>query len=120
MSESRELVLPSKAQHAIDLLGQAKQCLEKASSVKQVMHLRAQAQAAETVAAQAAKTLAAQFYAKEADLCRKITLDASTLMVLAERRLGEMLRALPLAKAAPRNQHRPKTTGRIVRPVQSC
>ena len=61
------------------------------------MHLRAQAQAA--------KTLASQFYAKQADLCRKITLDASAIMVLAEHRPGEILRTLPLAKATPRNHH---------------
>ena len=95
MSEPRELVLPSKAQHAIDLLAQGRQCLAKARKVDDVMNLRAQAQAA--------KTLAAQFYAKQADLCRKITLDASAIMVLAEHRLGEILRTLPLAKAAPRN-----------------
>ena len=98
MSEPRELVLPSKAQHAIGLLAQAEQYLAKARTLDDVMYLRAQAQAA--------MTLAAQFYAKEADLCRKIILDASAIMVLAERRLGEILRTLPLAKSAPRNHHR--------------
>ena len=97
MSETRELVLPSKAQHAIDLLAQAEQYVAKARTVEDVMRLRAQAQAA--------KTLAAQFYAKQADLCRKITFDASAIMVLAEQRPGEILRTLPLAKSAPRNHH---------------
>ncbi|MEN6406999.1 MAG: MT-A70 family methyltransferase [Thermoguttaceae bacterium] len=96
MSTSRELVLPSKAQHAIDFLTQAKQYLAKARRVEDVMHLRAQAQAA--------KTLAAQFYAKQADLCKKITLDASAIMVLAEWRLGKILKTLPLAKSTPRNR----------------
>lgn len=95
MSESRDLILPKKAQDAIDLLGQGKQYLAKARTVADVMHLRGQAQAA--------KALAAQFYAREADLCREITIDASAILVLAERRMGEILSSLPMAKSAPRN-----------------
>jgi N6-adenosine-specific RNA methylase IME4 len=97
MSESRELVLPSKAKHAIDLLAQADRCLANARTLGEVIDLRAKAQAA--------KVWASQFYAKETDLCKSIIMHASTLLILSERRLGEMLRALPLAKAARGNQH---------------
>jgi N6-adenosine-specific RNA methylase IME4 len=97
MSESRELVLPSKAQHAIDMLAQADRCLANARTLGEVIDLRAKAQAA--------RVWASQFYAKETDLCKSIIMHASTLLVLAERRLGEMLQVLPLAKAARGNQH---------------
>jgi N6-adenosine-specific RNA methylase IME4 len=97
MSKSRELALPSKAQHAIDLLAQADRCLANARTLGEVIDLRAKAQAA--------KVWASQFYAKETELCKSIIMHASTLLVLAERQLGEMLQALPLAKAARGNQH---------------
>lgn len=97
MSESRELVLPTKAQHAIDLLAQADRCLADARTLGEVINLQAKAQAA--------RVWASQFYAKEAELCKSIIMHASTLLILAERRLGEMLRTLPLAKASPGNQH---------------
>ena len=97
MSESRELVLPSKAQHAIDLLAQADRCVANASTLGEVIDLRAKVQAA--------RVWASQFYAKETDLCKSIIMHASMLLVLAERRLGETLQALPLAKAARGNQH---------------
>jgi len=64
MSESRELVLPSKAKHAIDLLAQADLCLANARTLGEVIDLRAKAQAA--------KVWASQFYAKETDLCKSI------------------------------------------------
>ena len=97
MNESRELVLPSKAQHAIDLLAQADRYLADARTLGEVIDLRAKAQAA--------KVWASQSYAKETDLCKSIIMHASTLLILSERRLGEMLRALPLAKAARGNQY---------------
>lgn len=46
MSETRELVLPSKAQHAIDVLAQADRCLANARTLGEVINLRAKAQAA--------------------------------------------------------------------------
>ena len=84
MSETRELVLPSKAQHAIDLLAQADRCLANACTLREVIDLRAKAQAA--------MVWASQFYAKETELCKSIIMHASTLLVLSERRLAEFSR----------------------------
>jgi hypothetical protein len=97
MSKPHELSLPPKAEHEIDLLSKADCFLAEARTIAEVMDIRAKAQAA--------KVYAGQFYANQADLCRRIVVNASAIMVMAERRLGEILRTLPLAKSSPGNQH---------------
>jgi N6-adenosine-specific RNA methylase IME4 len=97
MSKSYELILLPKAEHEIDLLSKADCLLAEARTIADVLNIRAEAQAT--------KVRAGQFYAKQTDLCRRIVVNASAIMVMAERRLGEILRTLPLAKSSPGNQY---------------
>jgi len=80
------------------LLSRAEQVLAEASTIDEVKDLRDKAQAA-------------RVYATKAGLSKTIIVHASTIKVQAERRLGEMLRVLPLANGAPGNQY----TGKVVR-----
>ena len=89
MPEPRELVL----------LTRAERMLAEARDIDTVRDLRDKAQAAKA-------------WAKKAGVSKKIILHAATIKVQAERRLGEMLQELPLAKAAPGNQYRAKTLDR--------
>jgi hypothetical protein len=54
------------------------------------------------------KAQAARVYATKAGLSKSIIVHASAIKVQAERRLGEMLGTLPLAKASPGNQYTAK------------
>lgn len=82
MNEPRELILLSKAQKA----------LAQASTLDEVRDLRDQATAVKA-------------YARKAKLGRHLVIEAATIRIRAERRLGEILQATVLADAAPGNQH---------------
>ncbi len=82
MNEPRELALLSKAQKA----------LAQASTLDEVKDLRDQATAVKA-------------YARKAKLGQHLVVEAATIRIRAERRLGEMLQATELANAAPGNQH---------------
>jgi N6-adenosine-specific RNA methylase IME4 len=90
MSQPRELILLTNAQRA----------LAKACSVDEVKELRDKAEAVKA-------------YAKKARLGKDIVMEASVIKVRAERKLGEILQSLDLAKASPGNQH----SGRRPNPV---
>lgn len=81
------------------LLSRAEQALAEARTVDEVRSIRDKAQAAKA-------------YAKKARLSKDIILHASTIKVQAERRLGEMLDDIELAKAAPGNQYTGKQVDR--------
>ena len=85
---SRELVL----------LSRARQALAEARSIDQVKDIRDKAQLANG-------------YAKKKGLAHDIIVDASAIKVEAERKLGELLRKLPLANSSPGNQY----TGKLDR-----
>ena len=87
-SEPRELAL----------ITQADRLLAEASTIDEVKEIRDKAQAA-------------QVYAKKIGLSRDIILQAATIKVLAQRRMGEILRSLPLANSGPGNQY----TGKLDR-----
>lgn len=87
-TEPRELALLTKAEQA----------LAEARTVDEVKDIRD-------------KAWAAQVYAKKAGLSKSIIVHASAIKVQAERRLGEMLRSLPLATSSLGNQY----TGRLDR-----
>lgn len=74
------------------LLDQARRALTEASSVDEVKDLRD-------------KAAAVRAYARKARLGQHLIVEASAIKVRAERKLGEMLKNLPLAKGAPGNQH---------------
>ena len=74
------------------LLTRADECLQKASTVDEIQDLRDKAQAARA-------------YAKKAKLGASIVVAASALKIQAERKLGELLQQLPLAKGGQGNQH---------------
>jgi N6-adenosine-specific RNA methylase IME4 len=82
MAQPQELLILSKAERL----------LAKAQNVDEVKELRNQADAVKV-------------YAKKAKLGQKLIIEASTIKVLAERKLGQILQALPLANAAPGNQY---------------
>lgn len=82
MTDTRDLILLSKAQRA----------LTEASTIDDVRNLRDRAAAART-------------YAQKARLGKHLVIDAAALRIRAERRLGQMLQETPLANSAPGNQH---------------
>jgi N6-adenosine-specific RNA methylase IME4 len=82
----------STAPQELVLLGKVERMLAEATTIDEVKHIRDTAEAA-------------RGYAKKIGLSRDIIVHASTIKVRAERRLGEMLGSLPLAKSAPGNQH---------------
>lgn len=82
MKTARELILLSRAEKA----------LVEAKTVDELQDIRDKAQAARE-------------YARKAKLGQRIVVEASTLKVRAERKLGELLRALPLAKGGGGNQY---------------
>lgn len=90
MSEPSELVL----------LSRASDCLQKANTVDEIQDLRDKAQAASA-------------YAKKAKLGASIVVAASALKIQAERKLGELLQQLPLAKGGQGNQHRKGDPNRL-------
>lgn len=90
--EAKELVLLSRAEQA----------LAKAETVDELQELRDKAQAARA-------------YAKKARLGQQIVVTASALKVRAERKLGELLKKLPLAKASAGNQHSKGNPDRLQR-----
>ena len=59
------------------------------------------------------KAEAVKAYARKARLGREIFVEASIVKARAERRLGEMLRETPLAKATPGNQHTGPARGEV-------
>lgn len=89
MSEPRDLIL----------LSQASVALEQARTVDEVKDLRDKAEAVKA-------------YARKAKLGHSIVIEASTIKVSAERKLGELLRETELAKSSPGNQH----TGKLDSP----
>ena len=86
-AEPRELILLTKAQQAV----------AQARTIDEVKDLRDRAEAVRA-------------YAKKARLGKHIVVEASAIKVHAERKLGQMLKDLELAKAAPGNQY----TGNVV------
>ena len=82
MSEPKDLILLTQAQRA----------LVEAKTIDEVKDLRD-------------KAAAVKAYALKARLGRDLVVDASTIKLRAERKLGTLLRELELAKAAPGNQH---------------
>jgi hypothetical protein len=82
MNEPRELVLLSKACRA----------LSDARTVDEVKDLRD-------------KAAAVKAYIKKAKLGHHLVVEAATIKLRAERKLGQMLQALDLARSAPGNQH---------------
>jgi hypothetical protein len=82
MNEPRELMLLSKAEKA----------LSQANTLDDVKDLRDQA-------------AAVRAYVHKAKLGQHLVIEAATIRIRAERRLGEMLQATELAIAAPGNQH---------------
>jgi hypothetical protein len=81
MSDPRDLVLLNKAQRA----------LAEASTIDDVRDLRDQAAAVKT-------------YLQKARLGKHLIIEAATLRIRAERRLGQMLQEMPLARSVPANQ----------------
>ena len=94
MNEPRELILLSEASRA----------LEQARTVDEVKDLRDKAEAVKA-------------YARKAKLGHSIVVEASLIKVSAERKLGEMLQAAELAKAAPGNQYTGKVAGNDTPPT---
>jgi len=82
MSEIRDLALLNTAQRA----------LAEASTVDEVKDL-------------CDKAAAVRAYIQKARLGRDLVIEAATIRIRAERRLGQMLHEIPLANAAPGNQH---------------
>ena len=80
------------------LMGQADEALAKARTLHDIKDIRDKAQATHA-------------NARKFSLSKSIIVHASTLKVQAERRLGEMLQALPLANSSPGNQY----TGKLNR-----
>lgn len=76
------------------LLDRARTALLEARTVDEVRDLRDKAQAVRA-------------YVRKARLGHNILLEAAAIKLRAERRLGEMLQLLPLARSAPGNQHKP-------------
>ena len=74
------------------LLGRAEKALAEAKTVDELQDLRDRAQACRA-------------YAKKAKLGHRIVVEASALKVRAERKLGELLAEMPLAKGGSGNQH---------------
>lgn len=91
LSEPRDLVLLTKAQRA----------LAEASTIDDVRQLRDKAAAVKT-------------YVEKARLGKHLVIEAATLRIRAERRLGEMLQETPLANSAPGNQHTGSSSGSSV------
>lgn len=75
------------------LLSQAHAALMQASTVDEVRHVRDRADAVRS-------------YAKKARLGREMVVEASALRLRSERRLGQLLQQLPLAKGSPGNQYK--------------
>ncbi|NQU20681.1 MAG: hypothetical protein HQ567_05310 [Candidatus Nealsonbacteria bacterium] len=95
MNEIRDLALLCSAQRV----------LAEAQTVDEVKDLRD-------------KAAAVKAYVQKARLGRDLVIKAATIRIRAERRLGQMLRDIPLANAAPGNQHtgpRHETTPGVVR-----
>jgi len=76
----------------IILLNSAYAALAEACSVEEVRDVRDRAEAVRA-------------YARKARLGRDILVEAAALRLRSERRLGQLLQTLPLAKAAPGNQY---------------
>jgi len=76
----------------IALLDRAYAALAEAVSVEEVRDVRDRAEAVRS-------------YARKARLGREILVEAAALRLRSERRLGQLLQTLPLAKAAPGNQY---------------
>ncbi|GAB5441335.1 MAG: hypothetical protein Fues2KO_16840 [Fuerstiella sp.] len=74
------------------LLDQAHAALMEACTVDEVRDVRDRAEAVRS-------------YAKKARLGREMVVEASALRLRSERRLGQLLQQLPLAKASPGNQY---------------
>jgi hypothetical protein len=87
-NEPRELVLLTKAE----------QTLAEARTIDEVKDIRDKAEAAKACV-------------RKAGLSKSIIVHASTIKVQAERRMGQMLSDLPLAKSSPGNQY----TGKLDR-----
>jgi hypothetical protein len=86
--EHRELILMTRAEQA----------LAEARTIDDVKDIRDMAQTAHA-------------YAQQSSLSKDIVIHASTIKVQAERRLGQMLDSLDLAKSAPGNQYTGKLVG---------
>ena len=78
------------------LLDRARTALLEARTVDEVRDLRDKAQAVRA-------------YVRKARLGHNILLEAAAVKLRAERRLGEMLQSLPLARSSPGNQHTPES-----------
>ena len=76
----------------IALLNKAYAALSEACTVDEVRDVRDRAEAVRS-------------YARKARLGRQILIEAAALRLRSERRLGQMLQTIPLAKAAPGNQY---------------
>jgi hypothetical protein len=88
------------------LLSRARRSLVEAATIDEVKDIRDKAQLARA-------------YAKKTGVAQEIIVEASAIKVEAERKLGQLLRKLPLAKASAGNQHTGKfdqsldTTGSV-------
>lgn len=87
------------------LLDQAHTALAEARTVDEVRNVRDRAEAVRA-------------YARKARLGRSIVVEAAAVRLRAERRLGQLLQTLPLAKAAPGNQYSPSESPDVVDQVR--
>jgi hypothetical protein len=88
------------------LLSRARQALAEARTIDEVKDIRDKAQLAKG-------------YAKKKGLALAIIVEASIVKVEAERKLGQLLRNLPLANSSPGNQHsRPDRSHRATGPIR--
>jgi hypothetical protein len=88
------------------LLDRARRVLAQAQTVDQIRDVRDRAQAVRA-------------YVRKARLSRKLVIDAAILRIQAERKLGQVLKKLPLAKGAPGNQYTLKKAARPAHTVRS-
>ena len=82
----------SKTPRELTLLTSADRMLAEAKTVDEIKEIRD-------------KSEVVKAYAKKARLGQDIVIQAATIKVRAERRLGQILRKTPLADSAPGNQH---------------
>lgn len=92
MTESLAVSEETDIPQEIALLDKAYAALTEACTVDEVRDVRDRAEAVRS-------------YARKARLGRQILIEAAALRLRSERRLGQMLQTMPLAKAAPGNQY---------------
>jgi len=78
------------------ILSRTRRLLAEAACVDQIRDIRDKAQAVRQ-------------YAKKTGIAQEIIVDASAIKVEAERKLGQLLRDMPLPNASPGNQHTSKS-----------